>query len=116
MRIWHEELIPKLCRQHLLACWREGLGCYNILTENKSGYRNHPQVIEFEKASDKLWVRLSKVRGEMVKRGYNPKELPELWGSGYTSIQELTWYKENQWQTLEEQTEVLKNKGCNCLV
>lgn len=35
MRIWHESLIPKLCRQHLLAMWREGLGAYKIITENK---------------------------------------------------------------------------------
>lgn len=112
MRIWHEKLIPKLCRQHLLACWREGLGAYNIITENKKGYRNHPAVKEFENAPQALWHRLFQIRFEMQKRGYNPKQLPytpnKLTDMKYTDIK--------QWQTLEEQIEVLKSKKCDCKV
>lgn len=112
MRIWHEELIPKLCRQHLLAVWREGLGCYKIITENKNGYRNHPAVKEFENNHGELRLRLSSIRQEMISRGYKPKELP-FPESGLTGN---TFGKYEPWQTLDEQIEVLKLKGCNCRI
>lgn len=107
MRIWHEELIPKLCRQHLLAVWREGLGAYAIITQNKKGYRNHPAVKEFEDNSLELKNRLWAIRKEMLRRGYNPKGLPDA---------PMTFGKVNEWQTLEEQIAVLKAKGCECAV
>lgn len=127
MRIWHEELIPKLCRQHLLAMWREGLGCYKILTEDKKGYRNHPAVKEFEGKIEQLWLRLHAVRREAEGRGYNFKDLPEIhtdklnawdYGKGFWGISGLinSHYEIDEWQTLDEQIEVLKNKGCNCQV
>lgn len=112
MRIWHQELIPKLCRQHLLAVWRESLGCYKIITENKKGYRNHPAVKEFENNVGELRLRLRDIRKEMLNRGYHPKELP-FPENGLTGV---TFGKINTWQTLEEQIEVLKEKGCNCQV
>lgn len=86
--------------------WREGLGAYKIITENKKGYRNHPAVKEFENAPVLLWNRLYLVRKEMLHRGYNPKELPP----------EPNFLPRvlNEWQTLEEQVEILKNKNCKC--
>lgn len=108
MRVWHEQLIPLLCRQHLLATWREGLGAYAILTQNKKGYRNHPAVKEFENSPVDLFLRLSAIRIEMLKRGYHPKHLPDApIGSFPKSI---------PWQTLEQQIEVLKAKKCNCRI
>lgn len=109
MRIWHEDLIPKLCQKHLCAMWREGLGCYKIIMENKIGYKNHPATIEFSLSPDSLWNRLLLVRKEMLKRGYHPKEMPEKpfnkFDLGVTP-----------WQTLEEQIEVLKLKNCKCKI
>ena len=32
MRIYHQSLIPKLCREHLLAVWNEGNTVYKIIT------------------------------------------------------------------------------------
>ena len=110
MRIWHEQLIPKLCRQHLLAMWREGLGAYKIITEDKKGYRNHPAVKEFEDSVGDLTLRLTLIRIEMIKRGYKPKELP--WNDAV--VHGLGNIK--QWQKLEEQVEVLKSKNCECKV
>lgn len=112
MRIWHEQLIPKLCRQHLLAVWRESLGCYKIITENKMGYRNHPATKEFIKAPFALWMRLKIIREEMLKRGYHPKELPN--GGYYKIIYSNREPKE--WQSLEVQIARLKEKGCECRV
>jgi hypothetical protein len=86
--------------------WREGLGLYSILTNNKSGYENHPQTKEFRGNIAELSNRLLMVRNEMLKRGYNPKEVnfkfPES-GNGYI-----------RWQSLEDQVEILKEKGCEC--
>lgn len=130
MRIWHEDLIPKLCRQHLLAMWREGLGCYKILTENKKGYRNHPAVKEFEDKIEQLWLRLNAIRSEMIKRGYKPKDLQNIFT---TRLQAVDYglgddrqvaivgiinshYEIEDWQILDEQIKVLKNKGCDCQV
>jgi hypothetical protein len=101
MRIWHESLIPCLKRQHLIAMWREGLGCYKIITENKKGYRTHPAVIEFEECPEILHEILHKVAAEAKKRGYNFKELPNLITFGG---------KRKPWQTLEEQKQLLLQK------
>lgn len=109
MRIWHEDLIPKLCQKHLCAMWREGLGCYKIVTYQVDGgsYKNHPAVKEFMGYSLDLSRVLVKVREEMLKRGYHPKEL-EL-GNVFTSGDSYT-----PWQTLEEQIKVLQSKHCPC--
>lgn len=119
MRIWHEDLIPKLCRQHLLAMWREGLGCYSIIINNKKGFRNHPQVKEFEDCPLALKRRLALMRREMVDRRYNPKKLPfdnspeGFYDSPYCSVIEAHY---KPWQSLEKQIEILKKKGCECMV
>jgi uncharacterized protein (TIGR02328 family) len=109
MRIWHEQLISKLCRQHLLAMWREGLGAYAIITENKKGYRNHPAVKEFENNPHRLWERLANVRNEMIKRKYHPKNLPDPIIPTYNNIGLV-----EPWQTLSEQIQILKAKNCKC--
>ena len=106
MRIWHEKLIPKLCQKHLCAMWREGLGMFSILVNNKKSYRNHPATIEFEQNVLELKNRLHAVRQEMLARGYHPKALPD----GKMGCDG----KVKEWQTLEEQIEVLKGKGCKC--
>ena len=105
MRIWHEKLISNLCQKHLCAMWREGLGCFKILTENKNGYRTHPAVIEFEDNQLELKNRLYLVRKEMLSRGYNPKDLPDA---------QMKFGVVKEWQTLEQQVEILKAKGCKC--
>jgi hypothetical protein len=112
MRIWHAQLIPKLCRPHLLAMWREGWAVYSIITKNKMGYRNHPAVIEFRGCPNLLVLRLQAVRQEMLKRGYHPKEAPVLDSS--LLEQEALHYRE--WQTLDEQIAWIKTKGCQCQV
>lgn len=108
MRIWHEQLIPKLCQKHLCAMWREGLGAYSIITENKKGYSNHPAVKEFKNAPEKLLIRLHKVRNEMLNRGYEPKMI-----DGYSLSKSLNETIE-EWQPLEQQIEILKSKKCKC--
>ena len=116
MRIWHKKLIPKLCRQHLLGVWREGLGAYNIVQKythdpsQKIGYANHPATKEFLHNPTALVKRLVLIRKEMLKRGYKPKELPEIY------VTPNRQKKVIEWQTLEEQVEILKSKNCECKV
>lgn len=113
MRIWHESLIPLLCRQHLLAMWREGLGCYKIVTGQVDGgsYKNHPATKEFINAPYELMYRLFLVREEMIKRGYHPKEV-----KGVCSLAGINNDVTSEWQSLDEQITILKAKGCQCSI
>lgn len=111
MRIWDSSLIPKLCRQHLLAMWREGIGCYKIITENKKGYRHHPAVKEFEHCPNLLLLRLMGVRYEMEKRGYHPKVSLIVVADSYL-FEEMDRYQ--PWQTLDQQIQILRLKKCEC--
>jgi len=88
--------------------WREGLGAYSILTNNKTGYRNHPAVKEFRHNTGELWNRLVLVREEMLKRGYHPKCMPPI-----TPQEEM--FSVTPWQTLETQQSILRAKPCSCL-
>lgn len=90
--------------------WREILGAWEIISKHKKGYANHPAVKEFELCPGALYDRLQFVREEMLARGYHPKEF-------YIENENKLircWPKE--WQTLEEQIEILKSKGCKCKV
>lgn len=91
--------------------WREALGCWKIITENKKGYRNHPATKEFEGKPRALWYRLAQIRTEMVFRGYHPKNLPTpSWQSGVRVVEDAVV----PWQTFEEQLAWLKTKKCKC--
>ena len=109
MRIWHAKLVPILCRQHLLGVWREGLGCYSIIVNDKEGYSKHPAVVEFKNRPQTLYNRLRLIRNEMLKRGYKPKALPEPLLISVNG-------KIKQWQSLKEQIEILQSKKCNCKI
>lgn len=112
MRIWNEKLIPLLCQKHLCAMWRKGLGCWYIITENKKGYRNHPATQEFMGSPSSLYDRLGKVRQEMLRLGYHPKEMP----TNYLVFHKLPCDKVRVWQPLKKQVDILKAKGCKCKV
>lgn len=116
MRIWDKKLIPYLCRRHLVAMWREGLGAYKIVTTNTKAYRNHPAVVEFLCAPDLLYERLELVRAEMIRRGYNPKQMPKQKKTKFMDDIQVSWNKAKTWQTIEEQLEVLHQKGCTCMI
>lgn len=120
MRIWHEDLISKLCQKHLCAMWREGLGMYKIITGEVDGgsYKKHPAVREFKFASDVLYFRLNDVRQEMIKRGYHPKEMPQFKiGPFSKQIGDMIITAPiTPWQTLEEQIEVIRSKHCKCQI
>lgn len=88
--------------------WREGLGAYKIITENKKGYSNHPATKEFACAPNALYSVLALVRIEMLKRGYHPKELPAKPQISSNAD------KIEPWQSLEYQIDLLNLKACKC--
>lgn len=71
MRIWHP--IPPLCldRQRLLGEHRELHAIWNILTQDRTGYRNHPEVKRWEGRLPELVRRHLDLLKEMERRGYN---------------------------------------------
>jgi hypothetical protein len=105
MRIWHPDLIPQLCTKHFVACWREALGAYSIITGDKQGYRNHPATQEYIDCPEALHGILSQIKEESIKRGYNFKDVPPKVTKG-GSIK--------PWQTIGEQILALKEKPCEC--
>jgi len=107
MRIWDEKLIPYLCDIHLRSMWHEGWTIYSVITNNLKGWRNHPQTLVFENCPEKLWHILYLVRKEMLSRGFNPMKMKKRVCYG-GNVEE--------WQTLEEQIEILKSKKCKCKI
>jgi hypothetical protein len=69
MRIWDIE--PRhLCVNHLLGEHRELHGLWNILTQNKRGYRKHPETLRWEGKLAALFARHEALLVEMKRRGY----------------------------------------------
>ena len=72
MRLW--SLHPKyLDSRGLVALWRESLLAKHVLEGKTSGYKNHPQLTRFKKASNPhecINQYLAVIFRESVKRGY----------------------------------------------
>ncbi|OWZ84988.1 pyrimidine dimer DNA glycosylase/endonuclease V [Natranaerobius trueperi] len=107
MRIW--DLEPTiLCRKHLLGEHRELHALWNILTQNKKGYRNHPETKRWEGRLKALYDRHEKIVTEMKKRGYNHRsELDETLATGASNQDRFI-------DSIEEQKQILKRKDCDC--
>lgn len=121
MRIWDQVPPENLCRQHLLAQWREGLGLWNILTQGKRGYANHPETKRWVDHDLALLVLLHDTRKAMLARSWNPKPLPNhmqtgvgvhlayhmptRFGKSLRSQRPAPW---------DDQLATLRAKGCDC--
>ncbi len=109
MRIW--DLEPeKLCRQHLLGEHRELHAIWCIITEDKKGYRNHPEVKRWEEKLCALYHRHEQLMDEMLKRRYRHNSPLDV---------ELAVGKKVQDEyvdAISEQLEILKEKCCDCRV
>ncbi len=107
MRIWDIE--PRvLCKNHLLGEHRELHGLWNILTQDKTGYRKHPETMRWEGKLAALFARHDALVLEMTRRGYrhgSPLD-PEL-ATG-SSVQDAFI------DSIEGQRKLLRAKGCAC--
>lgn len=109
MRIW--DLDPsRLCRQHLLGEHAELHALWTVLTEDREGYREHPETERWEGKLAALYERHEALVEEMVERGFqhaSPLD-PEL-ATG-ASVQDA--YVDPP----EDQEAILRGKGCDCRV
>jgi hypothetical protein len=99
MRVW--DIDPrKLCRKHLIGEHAEIHAVWAILTENKSGYSDHPEVKRWEGKLRALYCRHGEVVEEMKRRGFgHDSPLEERLATGK-----------------EEQLRILREKDCGCTV
>lgn len=107
MRIWDLET-SQLCRKHLLGEHRELHALWTILTENKKGYRNHPETKRWVGKLRALYNRHEEEVVEMKKRGYiHRSPLNKKLATGFAK---QTIYIDS----IKEQKQILKDKNCNC--
>lgn len=70
MRIW--DIKPSvLDRQRLLGEHRELHAIWNIITQNKKGYSQHPETKRWVGKLLALYLRHEELVTEMIRRGYN---------------------------------------------
>jgi len=107
MRIW--DIDPKLlCRQHLLGEHRELHALWTILTENKKGYRQHPETKRWVGKLAALYTRHERLVKEMERRGYNHQSpLNKRLVSGARKQYEYVDHP-------RVQKELLRKKPCGC--
>ena len=107
MRIW--DVPPEeLCRLHLLSEHRELHAIWAILTEDKDGYRHHPETKRWVRKLAALHIRHGQLVDEMTMRGYaHRSDLDASLAVGQTTQTELV-------DTLKRQRERLTAKPCNC--
>jgi hypothetical protein len=143
MRIWHNELIPKLCTVHLIAQQKEVFQIWDIITCKKNKYlgREYKAYCGHCGTYNENVVKCTKCSKRLDGYFYHPatKEYwncpDKLWyvlkiitdevkkrGYKYRELPlkpEKTKNKPIFWMSLEEQIEILKNKRktlkrCKC--
>jgi hypothetical protein len=109
MRIW--DLPPdRLCRAHLLGEHRELHAVWAVLTEEKAGYRNHPETLRWEGRLAALYARHGELVEEMRRRGYNHGSPLDARLATGAAVQDR--YVDPP----EAQMTILRAKGCGCEV
>jgi hypothetical protein len=109
LRIW--DLDPDcLCRRHLLGEHRELHAVWTILTEDRRGYRRHPETLRWEGKLAALYRRHEALVAEMARRGYrHASPLDHALATG-AAVQDV--YVDSP----ARQRELLREKGCECAV
>jgi Pyrimidine dimer DNA glycosylase len=107
MRIW--DIPPeKLCRNHLLGEHNELHAMWNILTEDRKGYLNHPETQRWKGKLKALFHVHEAIVLEMLARGYNHKSPLDKKLAKGRSVQDVFV------DPIERQIEILRQKGCRC--
>jgi hypothetical protein len=108
MRIW--DLEPgQLCRSHLLGEHRELHAVWTVLTEGRSGYARHPEVLRWRGKLAALYARHESLVAEMRRRGYNhasPLDVRRATGEAG---------QDEHLASPAEQLALLAAKGCGCV-
>ena len=107
MRIW--DIPPgRLCRNHLLGEHNELHALWNILTQGKKGYANHPETKRWQGKLGALYRVHETIVQEMIARGYRHQSpLDRALATGSRVQTALV-------DPVERQIEILRGKGCDC--
>ena len=89
---------------------RELHGLWVILTEGKKGYARHPETRRWQGKLKALYLRHERLVAEMVRRGYRHRT--PLAAEQATGLEVQEEYQDSP----AEQVDILKRKGCGCLV
>ena len=107
MRIWDIQT-SKLCRNHLLGEHRELHALWSILTQGRKGYANHPETRRWRGKLRALYLRHEELVSEMHRRGYRHNSpLDTGLAVGEDKQTELV-------DSIQEQIQALREKGCGC--
>jgi Pyrimidine dimer DNA glycosylase len=107
VRVW-DVPADELCRVHLLGEHRELHAIWTILTQNKTGYRNHPETKRWVDKQAALFVRHEELVGEMTRRGYlHQSDLEATLAVGNNAQTEFI-------DPVERQRKLLADKPCDC--
>jgi hypothetical protein len=109
MRIW--DVPPRmLCRNHLLGEHRELHALWTILTQDRKGYRRHPETLRWEGKTKALYLRHAQLVLEMKSRGYNHQSpLDRNFAKGSGMQKEFV-------DSIPKQMKLLMAKPCDCPV
>lgn len=108
MRIW--DVHPRhLCDAHLSGEHRELHGLWNILTQGKRGYSQHPETLRWVGKLAALFARHELLVEEMDARGWNHKSPLD------PSLASGPWYQDVLLDSVEVQFDLLRHKPCGCL-
>lgn len=107
MRIW--DIHPKkLCRNHLLGEHNELHAMWNILTQDRKGYRQHPETLRWKGKLRALYEVHEAIVQEMLNRGYNHQSPLDKRHAKGKRVQDVLV------DPVERQVEILRQKGCCC--
>lgn len=109
MRIWDIDT-KFLCDKHLLGEHRELHAIWTILTEDKRGYRSHPETKRWEGKLKALYKRHDEEVREMQRRGFRHLSNLDVSKATGSSVQD-TFVDSPQ-----EQREILQGKNCGCII
>lgn len=109
MRIWDVPL-EELCRKHLLGEHRELHALWTILSQDRKGYRSHPETKRWVGKLAALYKRHEEEVIEMRRRGYNHYSDLDLKDAIGEELQSEFV------STIQEQRIILKEKDCECFV
>ena len=109
MRIW--DVPPeRLCSNHLLGEHSELHGVWSIITQDKRGYADHPEVLRWKGKLKALYLKHREIVEEMERRGFNHNSpLDPALATG--SAEQDTFV-----DPPAEQIRKLNEKGCACRV
>ena len=107
MRVWDVDPAD-LCRAHLLGEHLELHAIWTILTQDRRGYRSHPETRRWEGRLAALYRRHEALVAEMTRRGYAHRSpLDAKLATGSATQDEFV-------DSIEAQRRILAAKPCPC--